>query len=326
MTAARDPASQRRFVAWLSPRLDVLVGLCGAGLFLPWLSTGVQSLDLGALPWLIDLAANWQWPIATLLVCCILLRTLFGVTMRLVLLPLALMPWVTATAPLQPATTPAPGLSIAAINLHVSEVDASGLRAYLDTHQPDLVVLSELNPHLAASLPAFDDYPEQHVAAEDSPFGIGVLSRLALQDVRVHADANGLAEIDLSLRIGERRVLATLLHPMPPLSPTWHQARRAKLDAAVKRQAAFDGPRLIIGDLNATPWSSALRTLPGDYQRATTLAPTWPAWLLPVSGLPIDQVLASPHWRVAATSVDPSFGSDHAPVRVTLQLATEGAP
>lgn len=309
----------------MNPRLDVLAALAFAGLLLPWLGEAAEALDLGALPWLLDLAANWQWPIAGAFVACVLARALGGAPLRLALLPAAVLPWLAAMPRLATSDSPAPGLTIAAINLHVSAVDPRGLRDYLDTHQPDLVVLSELNRTLAAALPAFADYPEQHVAADDSPFGIGVLSRLALQDVVVRNDAEGLAEIDLMLRIGERRVLATLLHPMPPLSPAWHAARREKLAAAVARQASFNGPRLIIGDLNATPWSSALRRLPGDYRRATTLTPTWPDRLLPVTGLPIDLVLASPHWRVAAAEVDPAFGSDHAPVRVRLNLH-DGAP
>lgn len=317
---SRGSGDPSRFRAWLARRLDALIVLGFLGLLLPWISTGLDRLDLGALPWLADLGAHWQGPIAIVFGVCVLLHGLVGRRSRLVLAPALLLPWLSASPRLAQADAPAPTITIATINLHVSATETTGLRQFLDEAQPDLVVLMELNPTLAAQLPAFTDYPEQHLVPEDSPFGIGVISRLALQDVATVTDPDGLAEIDLQLRVGDRTVAATVLHPMPPMASVWHDARRAKLAAAVTRQSLHAGPKLIIGDLNASPWSSALRTLPGDYRRATTLEPTWPSWGFGVFGIPIDLVLGSPEWRVKETRVDASFGSDHAPVTVTLTL------
>jgi len=317
---SRGSGDPSRFRAWLTPRLDGLIILSAFGLLSPWLSSGLDPLNLPKAAWMIDLLAHWQWPIAIVFGVSVLLHALVGARSRLLLAPALLLPWFSASPRLAEADAPAPTITIATINLHVSATETAGLRQFLDTTQPDLVVLMELNESLAAQLPAFTDYPEQHLAPEDSPFGIGVLSRLALQDIATLTDPDGLAEIDMKLRVGERAVAATVLHPMPPMASIWHRARRAKLAAAVDRLSSFDGPTLIIGDLNASPWSSALRRLPGDYRRATTLEPTWPTWGFGVFGIPIDMVLASPEWRVKEARVDPAFGSDHAPVVVTLTL------
>jgi endonuclease/exonuclease/phosphatase (EEP) superfamily protein YafD len=51
---------------------------------------------------------------------------------------------------------------------------------------------------------------------------------------------------------------------------------------------------------------------------ATGLAPTWPAVLHGVGGIPIDQVLASRDWRLVPNNRGPAVGSDHLPVLARL--------
>jgi endonuclease/exonuclease/phosphatase (EEP) superfamily protein YafD len=81
----------------------------------------------------------------------------------------------------------------------------------------------------------------------------------------------------------------------------------------------------VVGDLNATPWSSAFAGLAEcGLRRAGSLRPTWPSlgggWI----GIPIDHVLASRHWRVRDAGLGPGLGSDHRPLLARLVLDGAG--
>jgi endonuclease/exonuclease/phosphatase (EEP) superfamily protein YafD len=115
---------------------------------------------------------------------------------------------------------------------------------------------------------------------------------------------------------------------MPPIvGPRGLLDRDADI-AEVARQAVATGEAaIVVGDLNATPWSSGLRAAAAQgFLSAQGLAPTWPASVARVFGIPIDHVLAdSRHWRVVQSGRGPQIGSDHLPVFARLQrLHVEG--
>jgi hypothetical protein len=84
-------------------------------------------------------------------------------------------------------------------------------------------------------------------------------------------------------------------------------------------------PTVVAGDLNATPWSPAFNELDDlGLRRATGLAPTWPSALHGISGIPVDHVPASRHWRLVASGREPDLGSDHRPVIARLVPFGEG--
>ncbi|AVP95785.1 hypothetical protein C7S18_00595 [Ahniella affigens] len=311
----------------ISGILDACLLLLTLGIISPWLARAFDALTWVRLAWLSDLASHWQWLWASLLVTIVLIRVWQRAHLRLGLLGLLLLPCWSAAPRLPIADGPSnpPTLRIAAVNLLVTNHDAIGLRAFLDQVKPDIVVLTELHPDIARTAGTWGDYPERFMLAEDSPFGIGVLSRVPWQDAESQIDATGLPEIDVRLVWQGKPVLLSAVHPMPPMSAAWHQARAEKLQAVAKRQQTFPGARLIVGDLNASPWSSALRPLNATYQRANALQATWPSNALGWLGIPIDLILASPDWAVQQFQVAPAFGSDHHPVWADLVLIDQDA-
>jgi endonuclease/exonuclease/phosphatase (EEP) superfamily protein YafD len=144
----------------------------------------------------------------------------------------------------------------------------------------------------------------------------------------VARDADGIPRIEAELALDARRhVKLTALHPMPPLSPHFHATRDQALRDLARSDNALDMPSILAGDLNATPWSTALSGLDAlGWRRATGLRPTWPASGQGLLGIPIDHVLASRHWRVEGSSIGPDIGSDHRPTLVRLVLAGGGPP
>lgn len=294
------------------------------GLALPLLGRALPP-TANTLTWLLDLAAHWQ-PLYALGWCALCMLCARRARRWLLLAPLALLPLFTASKPLPDATGGTPALIVAAANVHVGNRDPAPLVAWLRAQPVDVVVISELTPEYATALQQQlgDDYPYRWLLPEDSPFGIGILSRRMLYKPRrleEALDANPARILMVQVRAGQHTTRLIAAHPMPPLAPEWHDKRNALLRIAAETS---DTPLIVAGDLNASPWSTALGDAAREgLLRTTGLAPTWPRWGQGVFGIPIDHVLASTHWRRGESSRGPDIGSDHYPVRVTLYWADD---
>ncbi len=81
---------------------------------------------------------------------------------------------------------------------------------------------------------------------------------------------------------------------------------------------------MVVGDLNASPWSYAFRPL-ADSDLVNSLngfglQATWPSVLGPF-GVPIDHLLHSAEFTTVTRRTGPSLGSEHRSVFITLALA-----
>ncbi len=317
MTAA--PASGMRRLAGY---LRWLILPCAFGLALPLLGRWLPPTT-NTVTWLLDLAAHWQLIYAGLwLALCLL--CIVRTRRWLLLAPLALLPLFSASRPLPQADDDGtPALVVVAANVHVGNRNPAPLLAWLRAHPADVVVVSELTPEYAAALQQQlgDDYPYRILSPKNSPFGIGILSRRMLYKER-RIDQDPVQVVIVQVRAGKHTTRLIAAHPMPPLAAQWHDKRNALLRTIAE---TTDTPVILAGDLNATPWSTALTdAAQGGLRRATGLAPTWPHWGRGVFGIPIDHVLASTYWQRGESSRGPDIGSDHRPVRVTLHWAKDG--
>lgn len=314
MSTRRDPP------AWWRRRLPIpFASLCLAGFALPWLSASWPA-PVGLVGWTIDLAAHWQWACSAVWIALCLLSARRD-RRWWAAMPLALLPLWTASPALPAARDDAvPTLVVASANVHAGNPDPAPLAAWLRAQPADVVVLVELTPAYAEGLQQAlaGPYPHHAFFAADSPFGIGLLSRLPLRDVVRTDSADGIPSLAATIDTAQGPVRVIAAHPMPPLAPHWQQARDDLL-RTLAREAQVR-PTVVAGDLNATPWSRALTDAAGlGLRRATGLAPTWPSAHV---GIPIDHVLAGPGWRRGETARGPDIGSDHRPIRAVLSLDT----
>lgn len=302
-------------------RLRIITLLCSAGLLLP-LIVRLLPDSSGKTGWLLDLAVHWQWLFFAGLLVCVAVAGWLDKKWALfaVLLPL---PWLSASPALLQGDT-GPILTLASSNIHVGTTQVGPLANWLAQEKPDFVVLLEVSPELAMNLPTLKDYPYQILHPDSTPFGIAMLSRLPIKDSHIIDDQNGIAHIEADVLFGQQLIAVTAFHPMPPLSPYFQQVRNQQLSALAQKNQARNIPTVLAGDLNATPWSQAFAGLDDlGWKRATGIRPTWPAWGQGVMGIPIDNVLASRHWRLKTHAVGPNLGSDHLPVVVRLALSPE---
>lgn len=311
-------------------RLARLLALgCVAVLMLPLLfrllpetEDSVESPAVSTVLWLLDLVAHWQWLFATLLVVlCVAIGLAAHRDRRWwALVPLAAAPLWSASPVLPDAGMGAtPELTVVVANVRAGNHDPRPLLDWLATAPADVVILLELSPAYADAL-AKDapDYPHRELLPDDSPFGIGLLSRRPLAGFETHASADDIPFLLAMLDTPQGQARLIAVHPMPPLQPHWRRERDLLLDVAARDSREL--PTLVVGDLNASPWSTALlspRTR--NLRRTTGLAPTWRPFGGRWFGLPIDHVLASPHWQRAHAERGPDIGSDHLPVRVALR-------
>lgn len=305
----------QRFIAWL--HLSMLAALAMA-LVLPFTRAWWPS-DPGTVFWLLDLGVHWQW-LWALLWLALCLSAASRDRHWLLLAPAALLPIWSASPALPRAGSDAPPLLIVvAANVHVDNRDPAPLVAWLRAQPADVVALSELTPTYAAALTGAlgEDYPYRALSPADSAFGIGLIARRPLSAIETVRSADGIPRLEARIAHGGESVRIVAVHPMPPLSPHWQRERDALLRDIADRDDGM--PRIVAGDLNATPWSSAFAVAARhDLHRAGGLAPTWPYRHV---GIPIDHVLADAQWRRGEAQRGPDIGSDHLPVRVALHRA-----
>ncbi len=305
----------RRFFA---VRARVLALAAIAGLLSPLLSHPLADAGGGA-SWLIDLGSHWQWLFLLLLVVSSAFLAILDRRWAIVVLA-APLPWLTASPSAPPGERTADALVVASANIQYRNPDARALVEWLRREKVDVAVVLEVARAHVRELEAMADYPHRHVVPDDGAFGIAVLSRHPLAEIKV-IEAAGIPRIEAVVRFPPGPVRLTALHPMPPLTTEDHFARNRLLRALAKAAAASGEPSIIAGDLNATPWSSAFAGLADrGLRRASGLAPTWPASASGLTGIPIDHVLVTRQWRVVASRTGPDLGSDHLPVLATLAL------
>ncbi len=303
----------------------VLAWLCLTGLMVP-IATRMVPESAHTLAWLIDLASHWQWVFLGGLVLFTAIST-WGQKRWAFLLLAVPLPWITASEPAPATDSDAPMLKIAAANVGLKNREPDALLNWLAAQRVDIVALSEVSPAYARKLKSQHSFPFRHIVPRRGPFGLALLSRHPLVDPKVIQDAEGIPSIRMTTHWQGQPVVVTAVHPMPPFSAHYHQARNDRLRAAAREAEPSAKPGILLGDLNISPWSSGMHGPTEEgYRRATGLWPTWPATLKGLLGIPIDQILVTGHWSVNASGTGPVLFSDHLPVWASLSLRTSPDP
>jgi endonuclease/exonuclease/phosphatase (EEP) superfamily protein YafD len=218
------------------------------------------------------------------------------------------------------------GLTLLALNTWHQYGDARRLERYLATAPTDVVVLSEFGPDkrsLLANLKAA--YPFQVDCADQWPCSLALLSRLPLEAAGVgriasegpEERASDMPAFVWAKLAGSLTVIGTHLH-RPSRDPWLHARQVSALTQLVRH---IDGPLVLAGDLNTSPWSNAFRKLRAatGLAPASILMPTWPAWPLALPQVALDHILVSSELAVAAAGTGPAVGSDHLPVWAQIE-------
>jgi len=153
-----------------------------------------------------------------------------------------------------------------------------------------------------------------------------VLSRVPLLDVHVPQQA-GLppSAVEMTATLGQEPVRLLAVHTRNPLTPSRWRLRNDQLHAIARWVEDQQDPTVVLGDLNVVPWSPTFARFEHESGLVSStlgegIQVTWPyrtPWTRRL-GIPIDQLLHSPELTTVARRVDPTYGSEHGVLVVTL--------
>ena len=224
------------------------------------------------------------------------------------------------------AASPAAHVRILHVNAWKENQQIAAVADVVRDSDADVVVVQEVVDSMRKRLLELDDAFTMLEAGETAmlirrgPLGPELISwqAVVLQD-------RPCIEAHLLTKGGELAILA--IHAWAPLTFARLRAQEEQfksIGAWYRRQRTS---AVVVGDLNATPWSAAFRSLLRstdlvDSRNGFGIHATWPVRPLPMVArlmrIPIDHCLHSPALQTTFRSVGPDCGSNHLPVYVTL--------
>jgi endonuclease/exonuclease/phosphatase (EEP) superfamily protein YafD len=221
------------------------------------------------------------------------------------------------------------GPSLRALSLNVRKENSSyeQVARILQHHAPNFFVLQEVND---AWLDALEDlrsmYPYSIEHPREDAFGMALFSKAPLKQSQIVYPADSeIPALIATIPVAGSTLTILAMHPPPPTREGTAKLRNAQLAGIPEMLDAFEGPVVVMGDLNISPWSyyfERLLTQTGleSSSRGRGVLPTWPAGLITPLRIPIDHFLHSKEIEVVSSVVGDDVGSDHLPVIVDFKL------
>jgi endonuclease/exonuclease/phosphatase (EEP) superfamily protein YafD len=311
-------ASVIDLVSWL---IVAVVGLVTVTQALGWSGTAVVAVVQSLTPYL-------AIALVPVMVVALLRRRLLTVTVAsavgfglgVLAAPLAF------PGPQPSAATDSTGLRVASLNLYYDNPDIDAVADVLPAVDADVILFTEYTIEHQAALeasPIADRYPYRTERTGSGVRGVGVWSRLPIDDKGQLAEVNDSIELDVDGPDG--RILMIGMHLPTPIFDVaaWHD----ELADAAEIGRGAERPTLLIGDLNSSYWHPPFRELldagfvDAHTAKGSGFSTSWPtnSWIPPFVRL--DHALTAG----ALVSTDVADfdvpGSDHRGLVVTVAPA-----
>lgn len=315
------PRKKRKPTGGLECQLGLLLGLAGLAasrLGQLWIAFDVFShFTLQFAVVTLGFLLGMLMPRAKLLTAC--------VVMVLGIVAIGAWPHIASREPriigkLQPGER---ALRVASFNTLWVNNDAAAVKAEIARLDADVITLIEMGPAKRPILAQLrDQYPFQFDCYGVDYCNFAVLSKLPFADRESRGKWAGPSFI--RVRLGPEAGGLTVFGVHTIRFPH-SQAQFREVSEIAKLIERTPGPRLVMGDFNATPFSRILGVLQdsANLTRFTNL-PSWPSQ----AGLPqiaIDHIMASAGIRqIESEQIGEPAGSDHYPV--TVRVAVPAGP
>jgi endonuclease/exonuclease/phosphatase (EEP) superfamily protein YafD len=216
-------------------------------------------------------------------------------------------------------------LRVLTVNVSYRQFQAKRLLESVREANPDVIVVQELTPHAERVLAELDtEFPHYRKFPADGAYGIGLWSKHELESGATIA-LGRLPAIEARVRGPSGTFTIIGVHLSAPVTQRRAAARNQQLTELAGRAAAVQGPLVVAGDFNTTPYSPYFSTwleASGltDSRRGRTLSTSWPTMLRWV-GIPIDHVAVNDGFTIVSHRRLRNFESDHfgAVVEVALR-------
>lgn len=209
-------------------------------------------------------------------------------------------------------------------NVYLKNNQYDRLLAYVESEDPDLVLLQEFTPEWEdATRSLHGEYPFRYLRPRRDPFGTAVFSRLPFDSIG-HVDSPPLdfPTILATLTVDSRALTLINTHAITPMTDTSYRARNEQLQSVARIAGQARGAVVVTGDFNNSMWNRAYRLLEStaglvNARRGFGVLPTWPTYL-PFAMIPIDHALVSDEVSVIDIESGPHIGSDHLPLSMSI--------
>jgi len=206
------------------------------------------------------------------------------------------------------------GIVIAHFNVLMINKDHGSTIAQALNSDADLISFQEVNKRWARDLSSALQckYPFSKIVARSNNYGIAVFSKTPFNEVRSYYSA-GDPSIEGSVNIKGQDLHFIATHTRSPLPYYNYVLRNEQIDEIAERIRAVEGPKIVLGDLNAVPWDEKvvqLRRDTGLKDSRTSLASTFPKYG-GVAKIPIDHILYSPELKCLGFKTISGMSSDH---------------
>jgi endonuclease/exonuclease/phosphatase (EEP) superfamily protein YafD len=303
------------------------------------LALATVASALARFAWPFELITHFRFQMAA---CALLLLAVALLRWRPTAAVLAVLALAANGAPLVPYVLGAPvstavaggGITLMSANVHYRNADYAALLEEVRATDPDVLGLLEVDQQWLDALALDAAYPWSVRYPEEGPWGLALYSKLPLRELPAGREEQPgpRAAIHVELEHDGGTVNLVLAHVAAPTTPARADLRNVQLRKIGEHLAATAGkPRILMGDLNITPWSPYYQDLVAqaglvNAARGFGYVPTWPTGLNPMK-IPIDHCLVSQEVGVVSFRTGPAFGSDHLPIVVEVtEVDAQGAP
>lgn len=241
--------------------------------------------------------------------------------------------WLTSFAPRQEMSDVAT-VRVMTHNVFGMNYDMERVASVIREEDPDIVALQEYFPEQAGLGELLRDrYPYSVYCRGGKRANLGLYSKLPFDREMGAGDCPSNAQgtqrtaqilAAFTLSDGTKFSLLTthMDWPYPP------ERQREQFDAAIESINTIEGPLVVVGDFNSTPWSYALKRFASEtgLTRETRNLVTYPElFTLPGGLLPLERFLAIDHVfqrgvNVSELRLAAQTGSDHLPVVFTFNV------
>jgi endonuclease/exonuclease/phosphatase (EEP) superfamily protein YafD len=285
---------------------------------------------LGNAWWVFDLFASFRHQLAVGLILCGLALSLAKWRKSAVAVGLLAAVNIVTIVPffIGPSRPDTADLRILSFNILASNRRFDDVVAFIRDSDADVVILHEVTSRWERVMEeAAAIYPDFDYEITETRAGGDLFGTLALTPTGAEVQSFGFGENDpRAIQILLPDGVAILgIHPLSPYTEFRAGRNDQQLEFAASWALAQDGPTVLVGDFNATPWSYPFRRLVATADLSNSmegfgLELSYPADSNPLVRIPIDHLLYSDELAVVDRRLGPRLGSDHLSLTVDLAL------
>jgi endonuclease/exonuclease/phosphatase (EEP) superfamily protein YafD len=212
--------------------------------------------------------------------------------------------------------------SVVFSNINSRNNSQEQLIKFVSKTDPDFLLMAEVSPTWKQTLTEVSEkYPFQKILAFKNNFGLAIFSKYELDSYNVYLDKENLIPtLFVKTKINNRLLNLVVLHSFPPLGSYGTLIRDQYLKSMATQIRKLEGPTLVCGDFNTTPWTYAYKDFLRESElqsiRGSKHAGSWPT-ILPLLRLPLDHCF-SKSLKANYYALGSDVGSDHLPIVVRM--------